>query len=411
MRVVIITQYFPPDPPSWIPGGLARELVDRGHEVRVLTTFPHYATGRVAAGFKQRLHHIEHTGGMTIRRVPLFASHSNNAVARVLNYLSVALSMRFARRFVKDADVAYVYATPMTVADPARAWSRSMRVPFVLHVQDMWPESVTGSGLLPSLLERAVRFPLDFWLKRVYRAAATTIAIAPTMQSMLIDRGVPLARAVTVFNWSDDADSTIPRTSAPNWNGLRLMYAGNLGRMQDLSTIIRALAEVKELPDVTLRIAGSGVVEPDLRALCASLRLTNVEFLGRLPRNKIHSLYETSDFQLVPLKDLDIFEGTIPSKFQAGIANGIPAITTVRGDLRILVENHGLGLTADPENVRSLAEAIRHAYSMSAEERNKHRLRARSYYEAVMSRSAAIDAIEKVLHDASLKTSIERKRI
>lgn len=404
MRVVIVTQYFPPDPPSWIPGGLARELVARGHEVRVLTTFPHYETGRVADGFKQKLHHVERSGKLTVRRVPLFASHSTNAVARIANYMSVATSMRFARRFVKGADVAYVYATPMTVADPARAWSRSLKIPFVLHVQDLWPESVTGSGFLPSWAERMVRVPLDWWLRRVYTRAAATVAIAPSMREMLIERGVPAERAETIFNWSDDADDAEFRADAGSDNaGLTLVYAGNLGRMQDLETIMRALAKVQDLPHVTFRIAGSGVLQSELRRMADSLGIRGVEFLGRVTPTEVAELYAQSDFQFVTLKNLAIFDGTIPSKFQAGIANGLPAISTVRGDLRGLIEQNDLGFTADPENVDSLAQAIRKAYETSPEDRAAYRVRARTYYETTMSKKAAVDDIENLLRNAALE--------
>ncbi|PYD00602.1 glycosyltransferase WbuB [Microbacterium esteraromaticum] len=405
MRVVIITQYFPPDPPSWIPGGLARELLARGHEVRVLTTFPHYESGRVADGFSQRLHHVERDGNLIVRRVPLFASHSTNAVARIANYVSVATSMRLARRFVKGVDVAYVYATPMTVADPARAWARSMKIPFVLHVQDMWPESVTGSGFLPTWAEQIARVPLDWWLRRVYQRAAATVAIAPSMREMLIERGVPADRATTIFNWSDDADAATARTQPePSTAGLSLVYAGNLGRMQDLETIVQAFARVQDLPNVTLRIAGSGVLERELRSMVDSLGVRGVEFVGRINATEVAELYARSDFQFVTLKDLPIFDGTIPSKFQAGIANGLPAISTVRGDLRGLIEQNGLGFTADAENADSLAAAIRRAYGTSHQERKAYRFRARKYYETTMSKKAAVDDIEKLLQSAALET-------
>lgn len=400
MRVGIVTQYYPPDPPAWIPGGLARELARRGHEVRVLTTFPHYETGSLPDGYKQSLHHIEQDGAVPVRRVPLFASHSSNAFARMANYVSVATSMRMARGFLRDVDVIYVYGTPMTVADPARVWARSLDIPYVLHVQDLWPESVTGSGILPGRLARVASAPLNWWLTRVYRSAARTIAIAPSMREMLVQRGVPAERAVTIFNWSDDADEIVPNLSSSSAIGLRLVYAGNLGRMQDLETIVRALAEVRDLEGTELAIAGSGVLEDDLRKLVGQLAVPNVRFLGRLSADEVARLYAQSDFQFVTLKDLAIFDGTVPSKFQAGIANALPAISTVRGDLRTLIETHRLGFTAAPEDPSSLAAAIRLAYATTADERVELRGRSRAFYENEMSKSSAIDGIEEQLKQA-----------
>ena len=54
MRVVILTQYYPPEPIPR-PHELARGLADRGHEVIVITGFPNYPTGRLYPGNHLRL--------------------------------------------------------------------------------------------------------------------------------------------------------------------------------------------------------------------------------------------------------------------------------------------------------------------------------------------------------------------
>lgn len=393
-RIVVITQYYQPDAPAWIPTGLARALADRGHEVRVLTTFPHYECGRVSHGYRQRRRFLERDGSILVRRVPLFPSHSGNPVARILNYVSVAASMRLARSFVQGADVAYVYATPMTVADPARVWSRSLRLPFVLHIQDLWPESVTGSGLLPTSVGRSMTVPLNRWLRAIYGRASSVIAIAPTMRDMLIARGVPESKVSTVMNWSNDADDADPQPIINNRGDLHLLYAGNLGRMQDVSTIVRAAAKLGDLEGLRITVAGSGVEESSLKSLATDLEVQNIEFVGRLSPLEMREFYQQADFQFVTLRDLPIFQGTIPSKLQAGLANGLPVITTVRGDVKRLVIERGVGLSAGPEDPASLASAIRRAYAMSGSERLALRQRARLLYESTMSKCGAIDVIE-----------------
>lgn len=401
MRIVIVTQYYPPDPPSWIPAGVAHELAARGHDVKVLTTFPHYETGRIAAGYRQKLRHVEQDGAVVVRRVPIFASHSGNALARVVNYVSLAVSMRLARGFVKNVDVAYVYSTPMTVAEAPRVWARSLKLPFVLHVQDLWPESVTGSGFLPQRLGGFVDGLLTRWLRRVYRRAAITIGIAPTMKDMLIERGVDRERSAVVLNWSNDSDGVTPARQPSRAPGLHLIYAGNIGRMQDLPTIVKAAALLKDLPGLQIRIAGSGIAESELKDLVRELEVESIEFLGRLSVDEVSDVYARSDFQLVTLKDLEIFDGTLPSKFQAGLANGLPVISTVRGDMRTMVEEGELGFVAEPENARSLAASITQAYDTTVAERKELSRRARSYYDEHMSKRSGVDAIEALLVEAA----------
>ncbi len=410
MRIAIISQYYPPDPPSWIPAGLALGLRDRGHEVKVLTTYPHYETGRIAPGYRQRWRDIRVEDGVTVCRVAIVPSHSSNAFGRIANYVSFAWSSRLARAFVADCDVAYVYATPMTVAEGPRAWSKSLDLPFVLHVQDLWPESVTGSGILPKQMVHVVQRCINWWLARVYRRAAVTVAIAPRMRTMLEARGVHPTRSRVVLNWSNDADHLVPDIRAKGTQGgISLLYAGNLGQMQDVGTIIEAVATLDHLENLVLRVAGSGVQEAEIRALAARLGAVRVEFLGRLSAAQIAGEYARADFQLVTLKNLDIFEGTLPSKFAAGLAHGVPVITNIAGDMSDMVVAAQLGFTAEPGGVQALAAAIETAYRTSSPERQQMSANARAYYDQHMSKSAGVAAIEAALMEAVAANRKERQ--
>jgi glycosyltransferase involved in cell wall biosynthesis len=397
MKIVILTQYFPPDPPGRIPDDIATELSIRGHDVKVLTTFPHYTTGRIAEGYRQKIHHIENHGRIQVRRVPIIPSHSSNPIGRIANYLSFAWSARLAKEFVRDADIIYVHGTPATVAAPARVWSKSLGIPFIYHVQDIWPESVTGSGFLPKPVVNLTEKVINRWLSKVYSSAAAVNAIAPTAQELLIQRGVPSLKSHLVFNWSGETDEADNRERVRH-PGLTLVYAGNLGKLQDLETVIRAAHRLRKLEGFRLLVAGSGAHEDNLKKLVAELRAGNtIQFLGRLDQEQIATLYAEADFQVVSLKNLDIFAATIPSKFQAGLSRGLPLITTVKGDVTRLVNEHGLGFSALPEDVDSVASAFLDAYKTSEEERQKLSQRARAFYESHLSKANAIDQIEAIL--------------
>lgn len=394
LRILILTQYFSPDGASWIPDAVAAEMKKRGHHVKVLTAFPHYTGGRVAAGYRQRLRFTEVLDGIEVRRVPVVPSHSKNPIGRIANYISFILSSHTAKRYVEGADVIYVYGTPATVVEPARAWSKSLGIPYVYHVQDIWPESVTESGFLPRRILDVMEGSINRWLKRVYKSASATVAIAPTARQMLIDRGVPPERAHLVYNWSDGPEE-IERSPT---KGLVLLYAGNLGYFQDLETVIRAAKRMDHLPGFQLKIAGSGVLEHALKNLVHELDAGNyIQFVGRVAKEQMADLYAMSDFQIVPLKNVNIFAGAVPSKFQAGLAHGVPVITTVQGDVARLVRENELGFTATPEDVDSLAAALRKAYETPPEERLDLSHRARVFYESNFTKSKAMDRVEAIL--------------
>lgn len=397
LNILLLTQYYTPDGASWIPKAIAEEMTARGHIVKVLTTFPHYTEGKVSHGYKQRRRFEEIIDGLRVKRVPVFASHSRNPITRILNYVSFAVSARTAKKFAADADVIYVYGTPATVADPARAWTKSLGIPFVYHVQDIWPESVTESGFLPKKVTDTVETLINVWLRRVYQAAAANIVIAPSAMQMLIDRGAPAARTQVVFNWADGTPSPDRHSYS---DGLSLLYAGNLGHFQDLETVIRAADKVSHLPKLKLRIAGSGVLDEHLRKLVAELGATNsVEFLGRVDKDKMREVYAGADFQIVSLKALGIFDGIIPSKFQAGLSYGVPVITSVRGDTSTIVKENDLGFTAEPEDIDSLADAFTAAYQTTPKTRARLAQNATEFYQQNFTRKIAMDHLEKIFQD------------
>jgi colanic acid biosynthesis glycosyl transferase WcaI len=205
MKVGIVTQWYAPEPVV-IPGNLAEELAARGHEVRVLTGFPNYPDGKLYPGFRQRWRHSSVTDGVTVRRVPLYLSHDSSARNRAANYLSfAAISSLTALRYLADVDVVYVYLTPATVF-AAPALLRLLRgIPLVIHVQDIWPESVTASSMAPQgRIGRLAERVLHAAMHKVYRAAASIAVIAPSMGELVMARGADAGKVHVILNWADE---------------------------------------------------------------------------------------------------------------------------------------------------------------------------------------------------------------
>lgn len=394
MNVLIVSQYYPPESVT-IPAEIAQGLAEKGHDVKVLTAFPNYPEGSVFPGYSQRWRSTEHDGDVEILRVPLFADHSDSIVRRVLNYASFALSSASAGRFAKDADVIYVYATQMTPALGPWLW----RKPYVLHVQDLWPDSILESSMVgQSRLGGLIHTALNPWLHRVYKRAAAVIGIAPTMIATLIRRGADVATTSLVYNWADDAAAEQVLTKKKDPAQTRILFAGNVGDMQDLPTVIRAAHLAGDTVRVT--ILGDGIARHAATELAETLGCTNVTFLGRVPREDMPGYYAEADFSLVTLKDLEVFRGTIPSKFQSSIANGVPVISTVQGDLRTLVDEMRLGFATDGENPEALAKVFRVAGDMPTEEYRELRNRTHRVYLENFSRRAGLNAVEAVLGSA-----------
>jgi len=400
MKILIVSQYFAPEA-TLIPTSLAKSLTGAGHEVRVLTGYPNYPTGRIFEGYKQRWRSYETFEGARVLRVPLWTDHSMSVLRRVLNYTSFALTAATARRFATSVDVIYVYATQMTPAFGPWLWRKLGGAPYVLHVQDLWPDSITGSSLIGGGWKgRIIDAVLGPWLTNVYKDAAAVIGIAPTMVRTLIQRGVQPDRAHLVYNWSQDTAEPRPIQGGEKSGKTRIIFAGNVGDMQDLRTVILAAHQASDA-GVELTIVGDGVALPGARILAEELQSTNVRFVGRVPRSEMADHYASADYGLVTLKDLAAFRGTIPSKFQALASHGLPIITTVQGDVSALVEAESIGLTALPEDPHDLERAFRAAATHTEPERRDLSERVLLAYRKWFSEKSASEVVERILQAAS----------
>ena len=401
MKVLVVSQYYPPEPVP-LPASVAGGLRARGHDVRVLAGVPNYPEGRVYPGAAPR-GEVRDVDGVPVRTVPLVTSHSRNPLTRALNYVSFGLSARRAGDWAAEADVVYVYAPQLTAAIGPAAWCRRHGLPYVLHVQDLWPDSITGSGMLGARVGDAVAGALGPWIRSVYARAAAVLAIAPTMSRVLVERGVPADRVVTVPNW-DPAEPGSGRAAPPDRpdGGTTVTFAGNVGELQDLETTIAAAARLRdEVPGLVVEIVGSGTAVPRLRALADELGAANVRFVGRVPRDEMDAVYARSDFQLVTLKDLPVFRATIPSKLPAALARGIPVISSVAGDAGGVVRDGDAGLVTAPGDVEGMADALRAAARSTQEQRASWGHAARRTYDASMSQAVGIDTIESALRRAA----------
>lgn len=417
LRIGIVTTIFAPEP-AFIVSSLAEDLARRGHRVRVLTGFPNYPQGRVYPGYRQRWSHRETAGeSVDVRRVPQYPSHDSSPLHRSASYLSFAVSATAAARFLSGADVLYVYHPPATAFAPAAVLKLLHRVPSVLHVQDVWPESVTASSMVPGgLLGRALSTTIGTLMRGIYRAASAVAVIAPSMRDLVVERGADPAKVRVVLNWTDEAlfrpvsTSRVAREAVGYRGRCTVMHAGNIGPFQNIAGAVRAAAAVDSSGLVDLVLVGSGIEEDATRALAANLGATNVRFLGRRAPAEMAALYGAADYQLVSLRDLPVLRGTIPSKLQAAFSCGSPVVTWTGGDCADLVERSGAGLGCSPRDWPALAEGLLRAAAVPVGERAAMGRRARESYLARMSRRAGVDQLEDMLAAAAATGPGGRRR-
>ena len=405
MKIGMITQWYEPETGSAAhPTAIARALAASGHQVRVLTGYPSYPLGKLYDGYSMRLHTDEVLDGIPVRRVPDVPSHDRSALRRAMTLTTFAASATAHVGWLRHADVCLVYLTPATVGVAAMALHRRWGVPYALYVQDLWPETVTASGFVAHPgATRAIEAGLHRYLARLYRGAGGMAGISPTMTRLLAERGARVP-PISIPNWIDeDVFRPVPRSPrAVLDERVWIMYAGGVGELQSLDTAVSAMSLLAERPDIGLAIVGDGVALPALRRQAQEAGLDGrVRFLGHRPTAAMPELIAESSAQLVSLKDLPVFRGTIPSKVQASMACARPIVCAVAGDAADVVRRSGAGVVVPPEDSRYLARAFREIADAGAEGRAAMGTRARSAYLAELSAASGVAALERMLQDAA----------
>jgi colanic acid biosynthesis glycosyl transferase WcaI len=402
VRLGVITQWYDPESGSAaVAGAICRALAAHGHELHVLTGFPNYPTGRVYPGYRIRPYQYEWRAGVHVHRVPLLPSHDRSALRRAATYLSFGGSAAARWRLLRSADAWLVYSTPATAALPALVARARYRPPYVLLIQDLWPDTVVDSGFLaPGWLRDVAVRGLHRFCDASYRRAAAVVVTSPGMAELLRGRGVPGSKLSVVPNWVDETVfRPVPRdpvlAQRLGQDGFVVMYAGSLGELQGLETAVEAVRLLADLPDVRLVFAGSGVAESRLRA--AAHGMSNVVFLGQQAPERMPDLLAQGDVQLVSLRDRPLCHITLPSKLQATLAAARPVIGAVPGDAARLIERSGAGQAVPPGDPVALAAAIRSLHALAPDAREKLGQAGRQYYLDHLSASVGSAALADVL--------------
>jgi len=361
MRVGLLTQWYAPEPgPARLPTLLAEGLVARGHDVTVVTGFPNYPSGVVEAGYHVRPRKVEGTPPLTVRRVALYPSHDASPVRRFANYASFGASATaLGTSAFADVDALWVNYSPVTIAGAMWAARAFYGVPSVVHVLDLWPDTVLasghgGNGAVSRIAERSV----SWWCNRMYSSADSVAYISPGAGRVLAERGVPDDKLEYVPMWADEevfrpATDNLRQDLGIPGDRVVVLYAGAIGEAQGLEAVIDACALIDD-PNFLLLIAGSGSAEERLKCRATSSG-DRVRFLGRVEADRMTALTASADAALISLNPHPLSDVTMPSKTQANLAAGKPLVVAAGGDVAEVARRSGAAFVAADRTPRAIA--------------------------------------------------------
>ncbi|BCJ40758.1 glycosyltransferase WbuB [Actinoplanes ianthinogenes] len=345
MRITYIHQYF--KTPGMAGGTrsyeFARRLVERGHEVHMITGAPdgHPAGISTEAGIVVHWLPVPYRNAMSYRR----------RIGAFLGFVvrSALVSGRLPH------DLVFATSTPLTVAIPGAWAARRRRVPMVLEVRDVWPELPIAMGALRSPASRWAARRLEAW---AYHRAARVIALSPGMADSIRRRfaGIPVTVVPNscdrdLFAGADRAGEALRRTTP--WLGDRplVLYAGTLGLVNGVDYLVRMAARLAETdPDVRVVIIGDGRMRDDVRRLAAELGVLDrsLFLLGPVPKSEVVAYFGACDLSVSVTVDVPELANNSANKVFDGFAAGRPVAVNHGGWLADLITESGAGLVLPP---------------------------------------------------------------
>lgn len=340
-------------------------LAEAGHTVTVITPAPTRGVSRQThRAYRKKKRESICGGRVEILRFSML-QEGKNPVLRALRYLLCHWAQFFLASKCKDADLIFAISTPPTQGAMAAFLKKRLRIPLVYNLQDVFPDSLVGAGLTAegSLLWRVGRRIEDF----TYRHADRILVISEDFRANLNAKGVPERKIQILPNWIDEnAVLPVPREENRLFGELGLdrkaftvTYAGNLGAVQGLETLLWAAHLLREEHNIRFLIFGAGVMEEKLRRLAAGLRLDSVRFFPLQSENRISEVYSLGDLSLVSCKK-GTGKSALPSKTWSILSAGHPVLASfdAESELCRLLRKENIGIHVPPEDPEALAVAL-----------------------------------------------------
>lgn len=395
MRVLVVSQYFWPE--GFRINEVSKSLVEKGVQVDVLTGKPNYPEGKIFDGYRIGGCQREQYCGANISRVPLIPRGKNSSIRLVLNYLSFIVSGLVFGPWLKRGrkyDVIFVYGlSPLMLALPALFLGRLKKVPVVIWVQDLWPQSLSATGYVRN---RAILWAVEQVVRFIYRHADLLL-----VQSRAFVEPVRVLASGTPIKYypnSVDGSFAIPATGkSPDVLGLEggfsVMFAGNIGAAQGVEVIVEAATLLKDNKDIQFVVLGDGSCRQWMLQQVANRNLTNLHLPGRFPVETMPGFMQKASALLVTLAEREIFAATVPNKVQAYMAAGRPIIACLPGEGARLVVDAKAGVGVRAEDGKALAEAVLGLYRMSESERDEMGRNGRAYFHENFDHERLVDQL------------------
>jgi glycosyltransferase involved in cell wall biosynthesis len=381
MRVLFVTNFYPPAPYGWGYMQLCEEVADglfeEGHTVAVLTST--YGSDEETQHHPYPVHRRLHLDPDWQRGAPGMWQFFVGRRQRARH--GVSELQRLVSAFAPD--VIFIWHYIGLSREILQAAERMTEIPTVYYLAAYHPE-------LPEEYAAFWRtppvHPLAKLVKPVLRPYALSmlrqegkpirlrydnvICVSDYVRERLVRKDLISPDAVTIHN-GVDLHQFAPRQEGRNRaaQGFRSVVAGNLKHEKGVHTVIEALAHLKReqrLDGITLSLVGGGpaAYRAFLKNLVKEHGLSpTVEFRGQVPREQMPPILRQYNTLILPSE----YDEPLARSMQEAMAMGLLVIGTTTGGSGELLKHQKTGLAFRAGDALSLAKQLNYAKDHPAE--------------------------------------------
>ena len=320
------------------------------------------------AEYSDRKYEVMYNGMMEVHRFSMFREGSN-PILRALRYVFCWCAQFWKGLRAKDIDLIYLASTPPIQGVLGGLLKKIKKVPFVYNLQDIFPDSLAGTGLAKKggLLWKIGRVIENF----TYRNADKIIVISEDFKRNIMAKGVPEEKIVVVYNWVDEeAVKHVPREENKLFDAYGLdrskfyiTYSGNIGLTQNMDMLLEVAKELEtEEPDIQFVLIGEGAYKKRVQEIIAEKNIGNVALLPFQPYEDISHVFSLGDAGLVISKP-GVGENSVPSKTWSILSASRPVLANFdENELKTIVAENQCGIFTKAGDKEAFKQAILDLY-------------------------------------------------
>ena len=318
--------------------------------------------------YKHKKLEMMYNGGVEVHRFAMYRE-GKNAVLRAFRYFLISIVQLWKGIWAKDIDLIYVASTPPTQGALAALVKKFKRVPFVYNLQDIFPDSLAGTGLAKKggFIWKVGRAIENF----TYRNADKIIVISQDFKKNIMAKGVPEDKIVVVYNWVDqNAVKDIPRSENKLFAMYNLdpskfyvTYNGNIGLTQNMDMLLEVAKSLEANEDIHFVLVGNGAYLEQVKQIVADRNISNVHLLPFQPYEDISHVFSLGDVSLVISKP-GVGENSVPSKTWSIMSASRPVLANFdENELKTIIEENNCGIFTKAGDKVAFTDAILKLYN------------------------------------------------